>query len=599
MIVRLHLSTTLCLVLAFTFSSLVFLTLTKLSRYIITFDGVFEQSFKVKTHDAMLDVALCCYHLWLDNSETPTPLGLALFASCSVTLLGSFLRFLTNQFGNLFIDFLASFTYTVKEAPVFKPVDLIIDEVKFDTLGAYGTTVFCGKPIRVRLTSAQALTLGLRTVTNTPPSAYVPEMAVSGTRSVPCADQPGVFSFFAGDHQVGMGFRSGNRLITCLHVAKELLSYSEVSLVYKNRAIVLPSLPSPDFYGLDVIAFTMPGPFWSAAGVPALKIARGHKINSVKLYSVDELGNKVVSTGTAQPNDPANPFQYTHTCNSQPGVSGSPLISKDGVIAVHKGSNHGRGKNLAVALDPFFNVENSNESDPGKQYAYRLRSFEEFDSEIKDELEEERRDKRGKISDLRPDVLSKLIWRKRPDSPDLEPRTVIVREGSYTLAKNSAPAYVHKVKPGRNWTDVDEDEDWEPGFNESSKPDVSTSSTPLDFSRETQDTSASPKTENPPLTSKICLISSRPVVSLEAKTSSANTLVSNLRQTSPPPSEHTSASEPSPSDLVTKSNKLESQTSLADSESKRRRKRRSSKQRASSNRNSTSTPSPPAEASAN
>lgn len=520
----------------------------QLVRMVINTDGVFTSELKMRFLKSLVQYKTFVYGLFTENplecmegQHCELSLSTFYFAvwvtlTALTTLWSSIEGFLYTR---VFVPIWAlTYSVTVEE----RVLTLGVTEVKFDESGPYGVSQIDGNPIRIRLTPAQLVILQSNTTQQKQaplPTNGQLEMSVPGTRTIVCTEQPGVVRFVSNSHQLGMGFRIGTLLLTSHHVGKLLTNYPNVRVVHKARAVDLPPLKC-EFVGLDVIAFKMPAPFWSALGVATLKFKRGLKLNSVKLFAVDELYNPTVSVGRAtQVSDV--PFLYQHTCNSLPGVSGSPLLSDGAVIAVHKGVDP-LGRNVAVALDPFFSL---NESDPGKQYAYRLRSYEEFDSEIRDELEEEKRFGRGKQADLRPDVLHRYIYRRADsddDSDGLVETELAVRDNSYALFQKRKP-----YEGGVNWNDLEE-EDWE-GLE---------SSTPQDFLRGGHQTPASPTKEQIHLATSSNLSRRVFLRTLAAKSS---------------PATSTSTTNPSPAET---SFGLEEPTPLENSVSPQKRRRRRS-----------------------
>lgn len=179
------------------------------------------------------------------------------------------------------------------------------------------------------------------------------EMAVPNHRKRRAPHEPYVVSLVVGERTLGLGFRYGDFLITCVHVVDAIASETiggEEAYLHTNtgKRLSLGEWPV-GFYSLelDLIGLRVPAAVWAALGVKSSKLADAREGETVIVPS-HELGKQSVSYGTSRAGSTV--FSLVHDASTDPGDSGAPLISKRGVIGVHCGSVPSQVANRGVSL---------------------------------------------------------------------------------------------------------------------------------------------------------------------------------------------------------------------------------------------------------
>lgn len=179
-----------------------------------------------------------------------------------------------------------------------------------------------------------------------------PEMAIGGHPRLETKAPGYLVHIVAGDRVRGQGFRCGNMLVTSKHVLRACASYPTVYMVSPNankQVELLREWSSPlRAIGLDIATVAVPPAVWAVMGVSKARIATARDGETVTAYGRNHFGKVVESKGVARAQ---SLFVLSHTCSSEKGDSGGPVVSKRGVIAVHWGARAEDGVNHAVTLD--------------------------------------------------------------------------------------------------------------------------------------------------------------------------------------------------------------------------------------------------------
>jgi hypothetical protein len=192
------------------------------------------------------------------------------------------------------------------------------------------------------------------------------EMRVPGAVVIPLGTETsraGNVSFRVGGEVFGMGARiivsgkGSDFLSTVMHTVTKAWRYGVVELEHKGRVVEVdfrslindhePLLMSKT---LDVAVLRVPPKVWSLLGVKALPVAPASR-SQCEAYGYEQKTGNYCSTTLALTG--TNRFcTYTHLGGTENGWSGTPIICKGRVVAVHVRRKITKDGNIAVELWP-------------------------------------------------------------------------------------------------------------------------------------------------------------------------------------------------------------------------------------------------------
>nr|UHS71596.1 MAG: hypothetical protein [Barnaviridae sp.] len=185
----------------------------------------------------------------------------------------------------------------------------------------------------------------------------------------------------------------------------------------------------------DFSLLNVPESTWAGLGVKALKIFQTPRIGHGQVYGID--GSNWSTSYSSIKAVPDQPGHIRHSCSTLPGWSGSPIVSKGGVIGIHLGAVTLQNKGVSLNF-----ILGRNESD---QPAWAWKEFARDDDE-----EWERRMDRADAENLGEASVVYMV-----DSAFLvNPRG----NGAYSRQRVEVPDMEYHGA-GRAWADYDDDEE--------------------------------------------------------------------------------------------------------------------------------------------
>lgn len=221
--------------------------------------------------------------------------------------------------------------------PKFSHVDITPGKIKSDVNGLYSELFIGDKEYRLRLEASVSQLL-----LNTRQSLPVKEMAISTSKFNLQDKLPtGVVSLLVNGEPVGMGSRIvlGNKsyLLTAKHLQQALVG-EQTYICSNTRSWRINKCGFWASQDLDLLLVDIPETVWSLLGVKSLSIGEAVPGDTIQLtgYSNGTLAFSVGSLLRA-----GNMFLLKHTSSTLPSWSGTPVIAKGKVVAVHTGRDAG------------------------------------------------------------------------------------------------------------------------------------------------------------------------------------------------------------------------------------------------------------------
>jgi hypothetical protein len=251
--------------------------------------------------------------------------------------------------------------------PVLKPVTVDGDTVFYEGGGpgvgyAYYLVDAGGQRYRVKCTPS------VSQITQVPPSIYVQEKAVSGSRMKPGPYPKYIVEIIADGVTLGLGFRHGNELFTAAHVLKDpveaLNNYEpdpdddfKPPLVYlrgtrpDGRCVEMDMSWPVTLSGssLDAVGVEVPPHVWAYLGVGSAAVGSPLRGQTCSVFGRDLEGRPASSSGPVSTSASVG-GTLAYRASTQPGWSGSPIVAGRKVVGIHTGYRPEENLNRGVSL---------------------------------------------------------------------------------------------------------------------------------------------------------------------------------------------------------------------------------------------------------
>lgn len=221
--------------------------------------------------------------------------------------------------------------------PTLKHIDVNPGKIKSDVNGLYSELFIGDKEYRIRLEASVSQLL-----LHTHQSLPVKEMAISTSKFNLQDKLPtGVVSLLVNGDPVGMGSRVvlGNKsyLLTAKHLQRALVG-EQTYMCSNTKSWRINKCSFWASQDLDLMLVDIPETVWSLLGVKSLSIGEAVPGDTVQLTGYSN-GTLAFSVGTLL--RAGNMFLLKHTSSTLPSWSGTPVIVKNKIVAVHTGRDAG------------------------------------------------------------------------------------------------------------------------------------------------------------------------------------------------------------------------------------------------------------------